>query len=95
MVLAAHNYPDAPRSGDVIEGAEADFGDEAQVFHAGTARDAQGRLVSAGGRVLNICALGVDLTEARDIAYAALGVIDLPGGHYRNDIGWRALQHRA
>jgi len=91
VVYAAEGYPDAPVSGVAIQGAESDFGGEAVVFHAGTARDADGTLRSAGGRVLNICALGATLHEARDIAYAALGVIDFPGGFYRTDIGWRAL----
>lgn len=91
VVLAAEGYPDAPVSGGVIDGAEADYGHEAEIFHAGTARDAEGRLVAAGGRVLNVCALGATLHEARDVAYAALGTISLKGGFYRNDIGWRAL----
>jgi phosphoribosylamine--glycine ligase len=91
VVLAAEGYPDAPVTGGVIRGAEADYGHEAEIFHAGTARDDQGQLVAAGGRVLNVCALGATLHEARDIAYAALGTISLKGGFYRNDIGWRAL----
>ncbi len=91
VVLAAQGYPDAPVTGGVIEGAEADFGDQAVVFHAGTIRDAEGRLVASGGRVLNVCALGATLHEAREAAYAALETISLPGGFYRRDIGWRAL----
>lgn len=91
VVLAAQGYPDAPVTGGVIEGAEADFGDQAVVFHAGTTRDAEGRLVASGGRVLNVCALGATLREAREAAYAALETISLPGGFYRRDIGWRAL----
>ncbi len=91
VVYAAEGYPDAPVSGAEIKGAEADFGAEAEVFHAGTSRDDAGALRASGGRVLNVCALGATLHEARDIAYAALGAIDFPGGFYRNDIGWRAL----
>ncbi len=91
VVLAAEGYPDAPVTGGVIEGAEADFGDGAVVFHAGTTRDAEGRLVASGGRVLNVCALGATLLEAREAAYAAIETISLPGGFYRRDIGWRAL----
>lgn len=91
VVLAAEGYPDAPVTGGVIRGADADYGDEAVVFQAGTALDDQGQLVAAGGRVLNVCALGATLHEARDVAYAALGTISLKGGFYRNDIGWRAL----
>jgi len=93
VVLAAEGYPDAPKTGGVIS-QEPDFGGEAVVFHAGTARDAEGRLVASGGRVLNVCALGATLHEARDVAYAALGTVSLDGGFYRTDIGWRALsQH--
>jgi phosphoribosylamine--glycine ligase len=91
VVMAAEGYPDAPKAGAAIAGAEADFGGEAVVFHAGTARDEAGVLRASGGRVLNVCALGATLHEARDIAYAAVGTIDLPGGFYRSDIGWRAL----
>ncbi len=90
VVLAADGYPESPVSGGQIRGAEADFG-EAVVFHAGTSRDADGALRAAGGRVLNVCARGATLHEARDIAYAAVGVIDFPGGFHRSDIGWRAL----
>ncbi|OYX68621.1 MAG: phosphoribosylamine--glycine ligase [Caulobacter sp. 32-67-35] len=91
VVLAAQGYPEAPVTGGIIRGADADYGDAAVVFHAGTALDDQGQLVAAGGRVLNVCALGATLHEARDVAYAALETISLPGGFYRRDIGWRAL----
>ncbi len=91
VVLAAEGYPDAPKTGGVITGADGDFGAEAVIFHAGTARDSEGRLVASGGRVLNVCALGATLHEARDVAYAALGTVALEGGFYRSDIGWRAL----
>ncbi|MBO9543957.1 phosphoribosylamine--glycine ligase [Caulobacter sp.] len=92
VVLAAEGYPDAPKTGGLIQDAEADFGNEAVVFHAGTTRDAEGNLRASGGRVLNVCALGATLHEARDVAYAALGTISLEGGFYRSDIGWRALK---
>jgi phosphoribosylamine--glycine ligase len=91
VVLAAEGYPDAPRTGGLIQGADSEFGGEAVIFHAGTTRDAEGRLVASGGRVLNVCALGATLHEARDVAYAALGTVSLEGGFYRSDIGWRAL----
>ena len=91
VVLAARGYPQAPETGSVITGAEADFGPDVVVFHAGTARDAEGRLVAAGGRVLNVCALGADLAQARERAYAAIARIDWPEGFHRTDIGWRAL----
>ena len=92
VVLAAKGYPDAPQKGAVITGAEADFGPDIVVFHAGTARDGDGHLTASGGRVLNVCARGADLAEARARAYAAVGAIDLPGGFHRTDIGWRALK---
>jgi phosphoribosylamine---glycine ligase len=91
VVLAARGYPGAPETGGVIAGAEADFGDDAVVFHAGTARREDGALIAAGGRVLNVCARGASLREARDRAYAALARIHLPGAFFRRDIGWRAL----
>ncbi|MBS0409375.1 MAG: phosphoribosylamine--glycine ligase, partial [Proteobacteria bacterium] len=91
VVMAAAGYPGTPRTGDVITGAEGDLGSGVTVFHAGTARRADGALVSAGGRVLNVCATGVDLRQARDRAYAAIEHIDWPAGFCRTDIGWRAL----
>jgi phosphoribosylamine--glycine ligase len=91
VVLAAPGYPDAPVLGGVILGAEAEFGDDVVIFHAGTARDTSGRLIAAGGRVLNVCAMGETLPEARTKAYAALDRIELPGGFCRRDIGWRAM----
>jgi phosphoribosylamine--glycine ligase len=91
VVLAAKGYPDQPELGTVIVGAEADFGDDVVVFHAGVSRDADGRLIAAGGRVLNVCARGATVEEARTKAYAAIAQIDWPGGFHRTDIAWRAL----
>jgi phosphoribosylamine--glycine ligase len=91
VVLAANGYPEAPETGSVIRGAEQDFGDDVVIFHAGTARQADGALVAAGGRVLNVCAWGEDVAQARERAYAAIGKIDWPDGFHRTDIGWRAL----
>jgi phosphoribosylamine---glycine ligase len=91
VVLAARGYPEAPEAGGVIEGADADFGPDVVVFHAGARRDAEGRLRAAGGRVLNVCARGPTLQGARDRAYAAVDAIRWPGGFHRTDIGWRAL----
>jgi len=91
VVLAAKGYPGTPAAGGEIRGAEADFGSDAVVFHAGTRRDAAGTLRAAGGRVLNVCASGPTLREARDRAYAAVDAIDFPDGFCRRDIGWRAL----
>ncbi|WP_374573681.1 phosphoribosylamine--glycine ligase [Phenylobacterium sp.] len=91
VVMAAEGYPDSPVAGSIIRGAEQDFGPDVVVFHAGTARDEDGVLRAAGGRVLNVCALGATLKDAQDKAYAAAARIDCPGGFYRRDIGWRAL----
>ena len=91
VVLAAEGYPGAPTPGAVISGADADFGEGVIVFHAGTARRPDGALMASGGRVLNVCALGRDLAQARSRAYAAIARIDFPGGFHRTDIGWRAL----
>ncbi|OYW79173.1 MAG: phosphoribosylamine--glycine ligase [Asticcacaulis sp. 32-58-5] len=91
VVYAAKGYPDSPISGSVIKGAEQDFGEGVSVFHAGTSRAEDGSLLAAGGRVLNVCARGATIKEARDAAYEAVSKINWPGGFYRTDIGWRAL----
>jgi phosphoribosylamine--glycine ligase len=91
VVLAAKGYPESPVGGTPIRGADADFGQGVVVFHAGTAHGHDGGLIAAGGRVLNVCALGDTLEQARERAYAAVDAIDWPGGFCRRDIGWRAL----
>ena len=92
VVVAARGYPEAPQPGSEIRGAEADFGPEVTVFHAGTRRREDGILVAAGGRVLNVCALGASVAEARERAYAAIARIDWPEGFCRSDIGWRGVR---
>jgi phosphoribosylamine--glycine ligase len=92
VVMAAKGYPDSPLEGSIIRGAEQDFGPHVQVFHAGTKRRPDGQLVAAGGRVLNVCARGADIAEARERAYGAIRKIDWPGGFNRTDIGWRAME---
>ena len=92
VVMAAKGYPDSPLEGSIIRGADQDFGPNVQVFHAGTRRRDDGQLVAAGGRVLNICAAGDDIVQARERAYAAIRKIDWPGGFCRTDIGWRAVE---
>ncbi|WP_430779727.1 phosphoribosylamine--glycine ligase [Actinoplanes sp. G11-F43] len=87
VVVASHNYPGTPRTGDVIEGAE-----RPGVIHAGTARNADGDLVSAGGRVLSVTAAGDDLTGAREAAYALVEGVRLAGAQYRTDIALRAVR---
>jgi phosphoribosylamine--glycine ligase len=95
VVAAANGYPDDPLGGSVIRGlAEAETVEGVRVFHAGTRRDEDGVLRAAGGRVLNVCAVGADLREAVARAYAGLGALDWPGGFWRSDIGWRALAGR-
>jgi phosphoribosylamine--glycine ligase len=91
VVLAAKGYPETPKAGGEIRGADADFGPDVVIFHAGTKRDADGILRAAGGRVLNVCARGGTLKEAREKAYGAIAKIDFPDGFCRSDIGWRAL----
>ncbi|HWA63214.1 MAG TPA: phosphoribosylamine--glycine ligase [Caulobacteraceae bacterium] len=91
VAVAAEGYPGTPKTGTVISGAEADFGPDVVVFHAGTARREDGALVAAGGRVLNVCAKAPTLAEARTRAYAAIARIDFPHSFHRTDIGWRAL----
>ncbi|MEO7326090.1 MAG: phosphoribosylamine--glycine ligase [Dokdonella sp.] len=92
VVVAAGGYPGKIRSGDVIEGLAADTGADTKVFHAGTRVDAAGHVVTAGGRVLAVCALGDDLAAARGRAYAVVQTIRFNGAFSRRDIGHRALQ---
>jgi phosphoribosylamine--glycine ligase len=91
IVMAAQGYPGSYQKGSAIGGLEALPEDSFNmVFHAGTA-EADGRIVAAGGRVLNVTARGASLHEARDRAYAMIDGIDWPEGFCRRDIGWRAL----
>ncbi|MFD6171829.1 phosphoribosylamine--glycine ligase [Streptomyces coeruleorubidus] len=88
VVIASHNYPGTPRTGDPITGLDevaAQDAPHAYVLHAGTKRDGDA-IVSAGGRVLSVTATGKDLTEARDRAYTAVGRIRLDGSQHRTDI---------
>ena len=89
VVLAAENYPGTPATGGVINGLEPAAETGAVVVHAGTAVDAEGRLVSSGGRVLCVVGMGADLDLARERAYAGIGRIDLAGSFYRTDIAAR------
>jgi phosphoribosylamine--glycine ligase len=89
VVLAAHGYPASPRKGDVISGIDrAEAMADVVVFHAGT-RLEQGVLRTAGGRVLGVTALGSEMEDARQRAYAAVDCIEFAGMHYRTDIGAR------
>ena len=87
VVVAAAGYPADPRTGDPIRGlAEAGAVEGVRVLHAGTRVDAAGQVVTAGGRVLSVTAVGDDLAQARERAYRAVRLIDIPGGQYRTDI---------
>jgi phosphoribosylamine---glycine ligase len=86
VVLASGGYPGPYQTGLPIEGLD-EIDDDVLVFHAGTKRDADGRLVTAGGRVLTVVAEGASLAEARDKAYRNCGRIRFEGVHYRRDIG--------
>jgi phosphoribosylamine---glycine ligase len=90
VVLASAGYPSSSSSGDVIDGLDRVTGD-VEVTHAGTARDGD-RVVTAGGRVLNVTALGPGPGAARDAAYAAADLITFDGRQLRRDIALRAVE---
>lgn len=92
VVLASAGYPGSYEKGKVILGVEdAEELDGVRVFHAGTSRNADGELVTSGGRVLNVVALGDTFEEARDKAYEACNLINFEGKQLRKDIGLKAL----
>jgi phosphoribosylamine--glycine ligase len=89
VVIAAEGYPEAPVTGDEIIGTERPGHDHAYLLHAGTARNAAGALVTAGGRVLNAVGSGPDIATARSRAYELAATVSLRGGWYRRDIAMR------
>jgi phosphoribosylamine--glycine ligase len=89
VVVAAHGYPEAPRTGDPVTGADGEG-----VLHAGTAVTADGRVVSAGGRVLAVTAVGADLAAARQTAYERVAGVRLADAHWRTDIALAAVEGR-
>jgi phosphoribosylamine--glycine ligase len=91
VVLAAAGYPDNPRKGDAITGLDAPTGDDAHVFHAGTAIK-NDQVVVSGGRVLCVTALGDTVKMAQMRAYEIAEPIDFAGRQMRRDIGWRAIK---
>ncbi|KOU49701.1 phosphoribosylamine--glycine ligase [Streptomyces sp. WM4235] len=96
VVIASHNYPETPRTGDPIEGladVAAQDAPHAYVLHAGTRRDGDA-VVSAGGRVLSVTATGSDLAQARERAYKAVARIRLDGAQHRTDIAAKAAEGR-
>jgi phosphoribosylamine---glycine ligase len=93
VVMAAAGYPQSPRKGDAITGIPPAT-DDAIVFHAGTTLDTQGRLVTSGGRVLCVTALGDSVRAAQQAAYEMLRPIAFAGAQWRTDIGHRAIRPR-
>ncbi|MBF0373782.1 MAG: phosphoribosylamine--glycine ligase [Alphaproteobacteria bacterium] len=92
VVMAAKGYPGPYAKNTIIENVETAAAQPgAMVFHAGTARDAQGRLIATGGRVLGVTATGTDVAQAQRRAYAAVDSLHWPDGFCRRDIGWRAV----
>lgn len=94
VVLAAEGYPESPRKGDLIDGLSKASDDDAVVFHAGTAFDAEGRVVTNGGRVLCVVGLGDSVRMAQGKAYAVADQIRFAGKQLRRDIGSKALHRR-
>lgn len=92
VVMAAGGYPGRYRKGDVISGLPApDAETDRKVFHAGTATDEAGNVVTAGGRVLCVCALGDNVSQAQTRAYELVDRIHWDGEYHRHDIGHRAI----
>jgi phosphoribosylamine--glycine ligase len=91
--MAANGYPGKYVSGTRIQ--NLDVAEVAapgvKIFHAGTTMNSENNLVSAGGRVLGVTAVGKDIAEAQGKAYSAVDQIDWPEGFCRRDIGWRAV----
>jgi phosphoribosylamine--glycine ligase len=90
VVLAAGGYPESYRKGDAIEGLPQADDTDCKVFHAGT-RDEGGAVVTSGGRVLCVCALGDTISRAQQQAYSCVAKIHWPDMYYRTDIGYRAI----
>ncbi|HET6699544.1 MAG TPA: phosphoribosylamine--glycine ligase [Nocardioidaceae bacterium] len=94
VVVAAEGYPEAPHTGDRIEGLDdAERLEGVQVIHAGTTLDGAGHLVTSGGRVLAVTAVGSDVADARSRAYAGVAAVRIRGSHHRTDIA--ALEGQA
>ena len=91
VVMAASGYPLSPRKGDAISGLPED-GEDAMVFHAGTTLQDDGQLVTSGGRVLCVTALGEAVRHAQQLAYQTAQSIQFDGKQYRQDIGHRAIK---
>ncbi len=94
VVMAADGYPGTPKSGGSVDFGAAEAGG-AKIFHAGTCRAADGKLVASGGRVLNVTALASSVGEAQAAAYRAVDAITFPEGFCRRDIGHREIEREA
>lgn len=93
VVLAAGGYPGSYQKGLPISGIDAEKGSDWKIFHAGTQASADSESVlTSGGRVLCVTALGDDIAQARDACYRGVASIDWDGMQYRRDIGWRAIE---
>ncbi len=95
VVMASGGYPGKYETGKKIIGLEKLVGEDILIFHAGTRRNEDGEIVTAGGRVLSVVAVRDTFHAARDAAYAAVGKIAFDGAYYRKDIGYKALKHLA
>ena len=91
VVMAAAGYPGTPRTGDIINEWDAPLPEDVKVFHAGTRLEGE-HVVTAGGRVLTVCALGDTVADAQRKAYEAVAGISWTGEFHRHDIGWRAIE---
>ncbi|SHE76524.1 phosphoribosylamine--glycine ligase [Thermomonas hydrothermalis] len=90
VVMASRDYPGTPITGERITGLDA-VPPEVKVFHAGTTLASDGSVITAGGRVLCVCALGESIAAAQHAAYAGVAAITWPHAFHRRDIGWRAI----
>ncbi len=94
VVMAAQGYPGDYVKNTVIQGLdEADSLPGAKIFHAGTSQNAAGQIISTGGRVLTVCALGDSIKSAKKQAYVAVSKVNWPESIHRTDIGWRAIEN--
>ena len=91
VVMAAEHYPESPRLGDIINSWDVPDVEDTKVFHAGTKLEG-GQVVTSGGRVLCVCALGDSVADAQRKAYAEVSGISWHGEFHRHDIGWRAIE---
>jgi phosphoribosylamine--glycine ligase len=91
VVMAAGGYPDAYQQGAVISGLPEEESDATKVFHAGT-KNLENEVVTSGGRVLCVCALGDTIQEAQTNAYAVINRIHWENAYFRTDIGFKAIK---